>query len=71
MPADPTVIITAITEGAKLIERIVDLVRRAREAGDIETIRRVSDVLDREELRSREMLDEAEERVRRAGTDAP
>lgn len=54
-------------EGLELVGRLWEAIKRARESGDVSAMRDVGDVLNRDELRSREMLREAELSVRAMG----
>ena len=54
-------------EGLELVGRLWEAIKRARESGDVSAMRDVGDVLNRDELRSREMLREAELAVRAMG----
>jgi len=66
MPIDPNTIITAAIEGSRLVEQVLRRIREALAAGDVAEIARVSDILRRDVLRSRELLDDAEASVRGA-----
>jgi len=64
MPIDVAAAIRIGAEGLELVGRLWEAIKRARETGDVSAMRDVGDVLTRDELRSRELLDEAEASVR-------
>lgn len=64
MPIDAADAIRIGAEGLELVGRLWQAIQRARETGDVSAMRDVGDVLNRDELRSRELLDGAEARVR-------
>ena len=60
MGIDAATAIRIGAEGLELVGRLWEAIKRARETGDVSAMRDVGDVLDRDDLRSREMLRDAE-----------
>ena len=53
-------VLTGVVEFSRLIERLIAMIRLAVDAEDVNELQRVGDILTRETLRAREMLEEAE-----------